>query len=301
MVVQPDFDSQFIVQIISTERIIRSKNLEAKLTEFGLNFRISPGVVPNEIEFHDGSLHSPFLSKLLCQRELSIGEVGCAIAHRNTINNFLNSDRKFGFIFEDDAEVIADFNFDVVVKLLDSNQPVIIALGWIPGFAIAKSSQFHLSEDTIELATAPTCAFAYAINRPAAKLMLTGHEKIVDLADWPIFTLNKVRFYATRSPWVTANHDPKFSIIGLRSAPVSKSPARVLVSRIRLGTYLVTLMILSKAKILDVSPKQIVHQLLIRGLLHRHGVSQVTEKLTKNEVIPLPAKFRKLLTLLKVN
>ena len=122
----------------------------------GLVFAISPGVVPNEMDFQAGLIHSASLSKLLCQRNMSLGEVGCAIAHKNAMTNFLNSDHKFGVIFEDDAEIIADFDFDVVIKLLDSNVPKTIALGWIPGFAIAKDPMDPLSEEPIELITSPT-------------------------------------------------------------------------------------------------------------------------------------------------
>lgn len=297
-----DLNTQFLVQIISTKNIIRSKNLESKLTELGLRFKISPGVVPNEIDFHAGLLHSEFVSTLLCQRKLSIGEVGCELAHRNAMNNFLTSDYQFGIIFEDDAEIIAHFNIEIIMKLLDSNIPIIIALGWIPGFAITKNPQDLLSEEPIELITSPTCTFAYAINRPAAKLMINNQEKIIDLADWPIYTLNKVKFYSihSHSPWVTANHDPKFSTIGDRSISISKSPIRVLVSRIRLAGSLVTLCFLSTANKLDASPKQIVHLLLIRDMLYKYGTSYVSEKSTNYNVIPLPLKFRKLLDFLKL-
>jgi hypothetical protein len=289
------------VQIISTKNIIRSKNLELKLSELGLKFQISPGVVPNEIDFHDGLLHSAFLSNLICKRKIQRGEVGCALAHRNAIHNFLNTDLKFGFIFEDDAEVIDDFDFDIIMKLLDSNLPIIISLGWIPGFAIAKNLQVDINDQLIELVTPPTCTFAYAINRPAAILMVSAHERIIDLADWPIYVLNKVNFYATSTPWVTANHDPKLSIIGERSTSISNSPINLLISRIRLVSSLIALMLLSKTNTLSVSLKQIVHQLLIRELLHGYGVSQVEENSTTHQVIPLPPKFQKILHFLKLN
>ena len=298
----PDLNSQFLVQIISTKGAIRSKNLESKLMELGLRFKISPGVVPNENDFQAGFLHSAFLSNLLCQRNVSIGEVGCAVAHRNAINNFLKSDQRFGIIFEDDAEIIADFNFYMIMELLDSNLPIIIVLGWIPGFAVAKNPKVFLNEEPIELATSPTCAFAYAINRSAAKLMINNHKKIIDLADWPIYTLNKIKFYSVRShsPWVTANHDPKFSVIGERSISSSKSPIGVLVSRIRLATSFITLILLSTANKLDASPKQIVHRLLIRDFLYNYGTSQINEKSNGNSVVFLPLKLRKLLTLLRL-
>ena len=296
-----DLNSDFIVQIISTENVIRSENLESKLTELGLKVQTSPGVVPNEIDFGDGLLHSSFLSYLICQRKMQMGEVGCALAHRNAITNFLNSDQRFGIIFEDDAEVIAEFNFDIIMTLLNSNLPIIVVLGWIPGFAIAKNPKVQLNDEPIELITSPTCAFAYAVNRPAAKLMVNANDRIIDCADWPVFTLNKVNFYATHTPWVTANHDPKFSIIGKRSNPMSNSPISVLVSRIRLASSLLTLIILSKSKKLNISPKQIVHRLIIRGLLYKYGASQVVEKSTANEVIPLPLKFQRILRFLNVH
>jgi hypothetical protein len=301
MSVTSDHNSPFLVQVISTNNDIRSKNLESTLNEFGLNYEITPGVVPNEIDFSDGLLHSKFVTKLICQRNISIGEVGCALAHRVVTNNFLNSNHKFGIIFEDDAEVITEFNFDILIKLLDSDLPIIVALGWIPGIAVSKNPQIISDKELIELITPPTCTFAYAINRPAAKLMIGSHEKIIDVADWPIYMLNKVHFYAPRWPWVTANHDPEFSTIGVRSLPISTTPIGVLVSRIRLASNILALVLLSKTKKLTASPKQILHQLLIRGSLHRYGVSQVAENSTTNEVIPFPLKFRRLLNLLKIN
>ena len=297
-----DLNSQFLVQIISTEGNIRSKNLDSKLTEMGLRFAISPGVVPNEMDFQAGLIHSASLSKLLCQRNMTLGEVGCAIAHKNAIANFLNSDHKFGIIFEDDAEIIADFDFDIMMKLLDSNIPITIALGWIPGFAIAKYPSDLLSEEPIELMTSPTCAFAYAMNRSAAKLMINSQEKIIDLADWPVYTLNKVKFFSihSHSPWVTANHDPKLSIIGERSTPNPSNLMSALVGRIRLVRSVITLLRLSKSNEIKASPKQIVHRLLIRDLLYRYGTSQVNVDATEYNVIPLPLKFRRLLDLLKL-
>jgi hypothetical protein len=294
-------DSQFLVQIISTESIIRSKNLESNLNKLGLKFQISPGVVPNEVDFRSGLLHSAFLYKLLSQRTGTIGEVGCALAHRDAMSSFLNSNRKYGIIFEDDAEVVSEFDFDILTGLLDSDSPIIVALGWIPGFAISRNPQILDSEETIELITAPTCAFAYAINRPAAAFMVKGHEKIIDTVDWPVYSLNKVKFFATRLPWVTANHDPEFSIIGVRPHPISNGAIGVFVSRIRLLTYLVTLVILSRTKKLRVSPKQILHQLVIRGFLHRYGVRHISESLLTNEVIPLPPKYQRMLKSLKLN
>lgn len=300
-VLPSELDSQFLVQIISTKDIIRSKNLELELTELGLKFQILPGVVPNKVSFQTGLLHSAFIFKLLNQRAASIGEVGCALAHRVATNVFLNSNHKFGIIFEDDAEVISEFDFDILSDLLDSDRPVIVALGWIPGMAVSRNPRIIVTEELIELITPPTCAFAYAINRTAAKLILGGNKKIIDVADWPIYLFNKVHFYAPRWPWVTASHDPKFSTIGVRSSPFSTSTIGVLISRIRLATSLAVLMLLSLTNKLGASPKQVVHQLLLRGVLHRYGVSQVAENSTPNEVVPLPVKFHKMLSLLKVS
>jgi hypothetical protein len=301
-VVQSDLNSKFLVQVISTKDTIRSKNLDSELRELGLRFEISPGVVPNENEFQGASLHSAFLSSLLCQRSITIGEVGCALAHRNAVSRFLNSNQKFGIVFEDDAEIISSFDFDMIMQFMDSELPKIIVLGWIPGYAIAKDAHISLTKGPIELITSPTCAFAYALNRPAAKLMVSNQEKIVDLADWPIFLLNKVKFYAVDSfsPWVTANHDPKFSVIGKRSNTIANNQIKVLVSRVKLATSLVTLIFLSIVKVIDVSPRQIVHRVLIRDLIYNYGTSQVNEELDGNKVIVLSSKWRKFLDFWKI-
>jgi GR25 family glycosyltransferase involved in LPS biosynthesis len=296
-----DLNSQFLVQIISTDDIIRSKNLEPELTKLGLKFQISPGVVPNEVDFQTGSLHSAVIFKLLNQRVASIGEVGCALAHRAAMHAFLNSNHKFGIIFEDDAEVISEFDFDILSELLDSDRPIIVVLGWIPGMAVSRNPRTIVNEELVELITPPTCTFAYAINRSAAKSIIGGNERIIDVADWPIYMFNKVHFYAPRWPWVTANHNPEFSTIGVRSSPISTSTIGVLKSRIRLSTYFAALILLSVTNKLGASPKQIVHQLFIRGALHRYGVSQVAKNSTTNEVVPLPLKFRRILGLLKLD
>lgn len=216
------------------------------------------------------------------------------------MNSFLNSNHKFGIIFEDDAEVISEFDFDTLSDLLDSDRPIIVALGWIPGIAVSRSPQIIINEELIELITPPTCTFAYAINRSAAKLIIGSNKKIIDVADWPIYMFNKVHFYAPRWPWVTANHDPLLSTIGVRSSPIATSTIGVLISRIRLATYLVALVFLSITNKLEASPKQIVHQLLIRGALHRYGLSQVVDDSTSNEVVPLPIKYQRMLKLFKL-
>ena len=297
-----DFNSQFLIQIISTENVIRSNNLVRELNSMGLRFEISSGVVPKKTKFHEGSLHLKFKSKLICQRELSIGEVGCALAHRRAINSYLNSNYKFGVIFEDDAEIISNFDFDIIVKLLDSDLPVIIVLGWIPGFAIAKTPVDLFSDEPIELLTSPTCAFAYALNRSAAEIMTNNQEKIIDLADWPIYVLTKVKFYSinSKSPWATANHDPEYSIIGKRHGSISGSPKSVLMSRIKLVFSIVILLLFSLTRRLGASPKQVIHRVLIRDLLYKYGKRQSNEKATANNVIPFPFKFQKLLVRLKL-
>ena len=294
-------NSQFFTQIISTQNIIRSKNLVSKLTGMGLVPKISPGVVPTENDFNAGLYHSAFQSKLLLQRKMQIGEVGCALAHRNALSNFLNSGHKFGIIFEDDAEIISGFNFDSIEKTLNSNFPVVIALGWIPGFAIAKTPQNLLCDEPIELITSPTCAFAYALNQLAASLLINDQKRIIDAADWPIYVLKKVKFYAihANSPWVTANHDPIFSTIGDRPGVNSISPISVFVSRIRLVSSLVTLILLANAKKLDASPKQVFHRVLVRDRLYKFGNVQ-SKGANRNSVVNAPLKFQKLLEMTRL-
>jgi hypothetical protein len=123
----------------------------------------------------------------------------------------------------------------------------------------------------------------------------------LDLPDWPIYTLNKVKFYSTQRPWVTANHDPKFSTIGVRSTPTSNSLFEVLASRVRLASSLLALIVLSKTNKLDVSLRQIVHRMLLRGLLYKYGASQVVKKSLTNEIVLFPSKYKRLLKWFELN
>ena len=182
----------FLVQIISTNGIIRSESLENSLRKNALSFSISPGVVPADSDFRNSKLHEPFISSLVCQRSLSKSEVGCVLAHRSAAQNLIDSVFPFGIIFEDDAELIRSIEANYLAEILNSEVPRIIQFGWLPGFAVALAEEYQTLPKVKRLVTPATCAFAYALNRAAAVLLANQSYKVMDVPDWPIHLFNKV-------------------------------------------------------------------------------------------------------------
>lgn len=265
---------KFLVQVISTNGLIRSPNLTKELERQEAPFVVSPGVVPNRLDYENENLHSKFLSNLICQRDLSLPEIGCIMAHKNTSANLLNSKHEFGLVFEDDAEITGNIDFKLLASWLSVKKPRIISLGWIPGYAIGISKDFQYDENIIKLITPSTCTFAYGINREAAFLLANKGNKIVDVPDWPINLFLNVEFSVANPGVAQAPEDPQKSIIGIRPSMIEDNTS-VFKMRYRLFTSLVTLISLSVTKKIDFTARQIFHRVLLQNLFYKYGKSMI--------------------------
>jgi hypothetical protein len=263
--------SDFSVQIISTDGLIRSKNLEENLNLQHIPFKLSPGIIPSFSDYKDGKLHSKLFSNLICQRQISKAELGCALAHKVAVQNHLDLASKFGIIFEDDAEILRNFDFKVLGDYLQSELPRILILGWVPGFAVAYPTKFQTNKEVSQVLVPPTCAFAYAFNNSAAKILATN-KKILDLADWPIHVFSKISFSIVKEPWVSASQDPDLSTIGIRYIDSEPTKASIFMSRIRL--------IFTNT---NFSPRQILTRLFLKDHIYNFGVNALRNTSSKSE------------------
>jgi GR25 family glycosyltransferase involved in LPS biosynthesis len=275
--------SDFSVQIISTDGLIRSKNLEENLNFQHIPFKLSPGIIPSFSDYKDGKLHSKLFSNLICQRQISKAEVGCALAHKVAVQNHLGLASKFGIIFEDDAEILRNFDFKVLSDYLQSELPRILILGWVPGFAVAYPTKFQTNNEVSQVLVPPTCAFAYAFNNSAAKILATN-KKILDFADWPIHVFNKINFSIVKEPWVSASQDPDLSTIGIRYIDSEPTKTSIFASRIRLIISLVLLVISSIFTNMNFSPRQILTRLFLKDHIYNFGVNAQRKAASENEV-----------------
>lgn len=295
--------TNFLVQIISINKLIRSKNLIDKLAAQNIEFKFSAGVIPDQSQFDSGSYHYIKISQLICQRKITKSEVGCALAHQKAQQNFLDSGTKYGIIFEDDAELIQAIDFNVVDNYLDNTQPRILIFGWIPGYAITHSEEIQNDSNLLSVVVPPTCAFAYAINRPAAKI-LTSSKKVADLADWPIYTFNKIEYAIVDKPWAEASQDPSQSIIGIRQSTINVTYISRLRGIFHLLVSLFGVFALSKINKLNISLVQILNRMVLKDFYYNYGVKIVKSndpKVNQYGIVNLPIFQSKLIRFLKLD
>ena len=291
----------YSIQIISTNKVVRSETLISALNKYEMPFEISPGVVPTVDEFDLGIFHSKYISSLICQRRITKAEVGCAVAHQNAIKNFLNTESEFGIIFEDDCEIYEFLDLKVITNFLATSKPRVLLLGWIPGYAVIYPDQIQLDPDTYSVVTPPTCAFGYALNKSAADLFIAS-KKVLDLADWPIQTLKKIEFAIPRTSWVLAPQDPSNSIIGVREKNTRKTFSSNIKSRMRLILSIKVLMVIKMFCKLPFTYNEIFHRVLLKNFIYNFGVSAITQGHgfgVKKDIVELPLKYAKILKALK--
>lgn len=263
--------SLFSVQIISTNNLVRSNNLVEKLTDQNIPFELTPGIVLTNTEFESGSNHSKLISHLICQRRITKAEVGCALAHQLAQKKFLFSDADFGIIFEDDAEIIEEFDLEIVKNYLNCLKPRILIFGWIPGYSISYPQNLQNYSNVVKVVVPPTCAFAYALNKSAARI-LASSEKILDLADWPIYSFNKVEYAIVASPWVQASQDPSLSLIGIREAPNSVTVISNLSRKAKLIGSVFGVFFIARFQKIQISPLQIFNRMVLKDFYYKFGV-----------------------------
>ena len=293
--------NRFLIQVIGINGVIRSSSLISGLNAQKLDFNVLNGVVPTRDEFLNSKLHYSFISNLICQRKLSIGEVGCASSHKQAAANLLNSNYYFGLTFEDDAEILRDLNFEELAVHLSSDNPTIINLGWIPGYAISAENKTQNINSILEVLTPPTCAFSYAFNKSAAELIVNDFSKIIDVADWPINLLNRARFYVVNPAWIQASQNPDNSTIGIRVKQPKNLVYSNFSSRFRLLFSLFSLCLWAPFTSRKITYKQILHRLVLRDALFKIGRAEMSNGLsayTENEIVflnPRTSRFSKFL------
>jgi Glycosyltransferase family 25 (LPS biosynthesis protein) len=295
--------SEFLVQIISTNKIIRSVNLVSELKSQEINFQISEGVVPTENDFDSGILHSKLITNLICQRKISKTEVGCALAHKKAVKNFSQSEYPFTIIFEDDAEILNNIDFERLENYLNVDSPRIVNLGWIPGYAVTYPKSIQTNNHFLTVVMPPTCAFAYAMNRPAIGKLL-NQEKITDLADWPIQTFNQVEYAIPDRQWARATQDVNQSLIGIRTNERSLQIRFTFMSKIRLIFSFIILLPISRLAGLKISFMQAFNRILLKDLIYNYGLAQINSDRSNqidHDRVELSMKLFKILKFFRLN
>jgi hypothetical protein len=142
------------------------------------------------------------VTKLMANRNTTVGEIDCAVGHREAYLTFIQSDHEWCFILEDDAIPKME-NISEILSMLDSlpkQQPIIVS-----GY-----SNFSTGFETHglhHLTTPPDTTTGYLINRAAATVILSTQE-LQPPSDWPLSIIEQGSFYIASPSLVTPLDSP---------------------------------------------------------------------------------------------
>lgn len=153
------------------------------------------------------------ISNVIYGRELTQGEVGCALSHYTVINEFSNSDEEFALILEDDALIEGGFS-DCVrsIEKRQTEEPVIYLLGYaktckkhksIRKIKYPLSSKVDIDGFIFGQSELNQCgAVAYIINKAAARIISDIKHLFWVADEWKIVKNLGISIYYPQTPVV---------------------------------------------------------------------------------------------------
>ena len=182
----------------------RGQALETQLSAQGIAWERFPGVLvadhlPKDVVDQAGA-------RLLLRRELAVGEIGCALAHRAAYQKIVRERRMGAVIFEDDARLIGPIDELALIGLLDNSRPRVIMLSYKAETTALYRRQATLALTPMRTVVPPTTTTAYAVNFSAANLLLDDSRPLTHVADWPVRVSSTVEYFVFSVP--VARPDP---------------------------------------------------------------------------------------------
>lgn len=214
--------------VIGLEDSYRGKPLEAQLSGYGITFTRVSGVIVDDQLGGMAEYADQAAARVLQRRELTKGEVGCALAHRNTWEELLASSAQFALVFEDDARLTREPLDEDVKCVLDSEKPVVVLLDSYADHTVVSRRARHIGEVYRTMVAAPG-AWAYALNRAAAEVLLEKGAPVSSVTDWPARVAHKVSFHVTYPPRARVDVDVASNLEANRQKlenDAPESPAR---------------------------------------------------------------------------
>lgn len=184
----------------------RGQSLEAQLSQAGLPFEVvdAPDASAWSVEFLT-TVYSRRAAQIVSHRQLSPGEVACALGHRSMMARFVETGDDWALLLEDDA---------VVTGTLD---PITAVLGSIPDVPTVIQLDNRRPPSTGSLGAVPyqggtlwpqvvpgVGTAAYLMNRSAALTALQAYRRrrVDSAADWPFCWPRRVRFWQPDTEFV---------------------------------------------------------------------------------------------------
>lgn len=152
--------------------------------------------------------------KFLVHRKMSLGEIGCAISHKQIYDHIKIRKDTLALILEDDTIVC---NFEQLKMAIYEFQKIMAENPGLPTALQIGSTHFNFSkfdsESLLQKIDFPSYGtFGYLLNYHAAVFLSDSNTKITSTADWPISAL-ELRWYRPSIPILGIQ--PNNSIISL--------------------------------------------------------------------------------------
>lgn len=182
--------------VIGLDRNYRGAELEVQLRSRGIAIERVQGVVVDDLPKGLDAYVDQAAALVLQRRELTRGEVGCALAHRAAWAALVASGDQSSLVFEDDARLLGNPMNDEIQEVLREHHPVVVVLDAYSDYTVISSRQNALATTVFKALVPPPGAWAYALNRAAAEALLEDGRKVSSVTDWPALVAHRIAFYA---------------------------------------------------------------------------------------------------------
>lgn len=170
-------------------------------------------ILPEYVEAVDGNLLSDdelfkkfddVLSYKRYGRDLNRGEIGCTFSHFKCYQHLLESGEEYALILEDDITILRSLEIlPKLISILITDEPIVLLLSG--DYWYYKSTKINETYKIVSVYDA-VGSYAYLINKPAAKLLLTENIKISNVADnWSLYKRQGLRVKAIYPYLIDAN------------------------------------------------------------------------------------------------
>ena len=150
-------------------------------------------------EIERASLFDYPKSKRIYGRILNAGEIGCVLSHRKAYESLLLGNEPYALVFEDDIAIQRDLNLlplEEIDRIMKSSRPRV--------FMLSGDYSFYRQKPVIRIYSA-VGAYAYIINKAAAKRILTINPPCCVADDWMFYKRKGLRLFAAYPYMIDAN------------------------------------------------------------------------------------------------
>jgi glycosyl transferase family 25 len=152
----------------------RRAALERQLDALGLQHSRFPGVYGKALSVEAFARHYDHARAIDQSRELTVGEVGCALSHLGVYRTMIEQNLPYALILEDDAKLGPDVPavLNALAQQVSPDEPVVTLLTHIDRYYKRSAKALTADHSTVRLANYQWLAHGYFVTRAAAQCMV---------------------------------------------------------------------------------------------------------------------------------